>query len=89
MSKDGAGNEVQISNRPVDSHLVFRLVAPATLPGQLTCRADYGFEIGYEAMSVTSFTPGSVGVVAYQDPVDVDAIAIYGVATTCPAPIVR
>jgi hypothetical protein len=89
VGQDGAGNEIQISGLPVDTHLVFRLVAPATLPGSLNCRADYGFEVGYEMKSVTTFTPGSVGVVAYQDDVDVDAIAIYGTASACPVPIVR
>jgi hypothetical protein len=88
-SKDGSGQVTSLSGRPVDPRLLFRLTVPASLPGELTCRATYGFEIGFQSFAVSTFTPGNVGFVAYQDPVDVEGIAIYDVQATCPPSTIR
>ena len=89
VSQDGSGLLTALSAPPVGGNLLFRLAVPATFPGQLTCRADYGFAIGFETMMVSSFAAGNVGVVVYQDPADLEAIAIYDIDQTCMPPVIR
>jgi hypothetical protein len=88
-TQGGSGNSVGISGPPVNDQLLLRLAVPASFPGNLTCRADYGFAVGFESGMVTTLAPGGVGVVVYQDPVDIEAIAIYDIKASCPPPIVR
>jgi hypothetical protein len=59
------------------------------LPGFVTCRVDYGLALGTNRLNATTFAPGLVGIGAYLSPLDVDAIAVYAVATSCPSPVRR
>jgi hypothetical protein len=89
-SQDGAGQVTSMSGPPVDPHLLFRLAVPTPPSATLTCRVSYGFEIGFQMVAISAFTPGNVGFVVHQDSVDVEAIAIYNVQTsTCTPPTVR
>lgn len=89
VTVDGTGPIGSLSASAVGTQLLLRLVSPTKSPGPVTCRVDYGLAVGANTTTSNTLVPGLVGVLAQQAPADVQAIALYEVATTCPAPTVR
>ncbi|HSD87647.1 MAG TPA: thrombospondin type 3 repeat-containing protein [Kofleriaceae bacterium] len=86
---DGAGPGGSMSATAVGSSLLLRLVQPTKLPGSFSCRADYGLSVGATTNTVTTLAPGLVGAVVHTAPEDIEAIAIYEIASPCPTATFR
>jgi hypothetical protein len=86
---DGQGPGFSMSASAVGTQLLLRLVQPTKVPGTFACRADYGFAVGAGMNTVNTLAPGLVGVTVYLAPQDIEAIAIYEIAATCPTPTIR
>lgn len=78
---------------PIDRTLVVRLGVPQLAVQQevLQCRADYGIAVATKRITTMSTVATSTftGIFASQKPLVVHAIAMYGRATPCPAPIIH
>jgi len=83
----------QLSSDPVDHTLVLRLEStPAPASGTaLQCRADFGVAVATaRAYTGTTFPIGALdGVFVQGNALIIHAVAMYGQASPCPAPIIR
>jgi hypothetical protein len=94
-NQTGNGTRIQfgLSNVPVDSSLLVRLISPRTTSEPVRCRLEYGLAVAYAQLSppYQAFTPaGGPGVHLETDGLDLDAFAVYEMRTgSCPATVRR